>query len=86
MEETSWVTGSSSCPSSPTHKFTSQLFSQPLLHPVEERLEKGVSFHLRLVASRSQLSLSAKNFASNVCNDPLPPRACDVPWRVGCQH
>lgn len=71
MEETLWVTGSCSCPSSPTHKFTSRFFFQPLLHPVEERVEKGISFHLHLAVNRSRLPLNAKNFAFNVRNATL---------------
>lgn len=40
------------CPPSLTHQFTSWLFFQPLLHPVEEHVENNISFHLYLLVNR----------------------------------
>lgn len=71
MQETSWVAAFRSCPSSPTQKFTSWLFFQPLLHPVDERVEDNISFPLYLLVNRPQLSLNLGNFAFNVCNVTL---------------
>lgn len=87
MEETSWVTGSSLSPSSPTHKFTSQLFFQLLLHPIEECVENNISLHLYLLVNRS-LPPDLENFVFIVCNVTLDELGCvpegglpaPVPW------